>query len=93
MAPLKWLADGNWPIEDQLHTTINTGNHEEAPVTTEMEPQIIIHILIPQNNPDTESLPLRKSGRERKRALSSDYLCFLQEYEYGFGDDDDPNNI
>lgn len=35
-------------------------------------------------------MPLRKSEKIKKPAISSNHLCFLQESESDFGDTDDP---
>ncbi|KAM1945845.1 hypothetical protein ACFX13_000776 [Malus domestica] len=36
------------------------------------------------------AVPLRKSQRTKKSALSNDYMTYLNEVEYDFGDVDDP---
>ena len=39
-------------------------------------------------------MPLRRSTRERKSAISDDYVVFLQEYEVDIGVvEDDPTNL
>lgn len=78
------------PNEEPYDTAIDIGNNLAAPMVTEVELQTYVDTALPQIHPVPGSMPLRKSGKMRKPAISSDYLCFLQESEYDFGDDDIP---
>jgi len=40
-----------------------------------------------------EQVPLRRSIRERKKAISDDYVVFLQEHDFDVGLDDDPITV
>ena len=35
-------------------------------------------------------VPLRRSTRERRKAISDDYIVYLQKYEFDIGLEDDP---
>ena len=38
-------------------------------------------------------VPLRRSTRERRKAISDDYVVFLQEHEFDTGLEDDPTSV
>ena len=38
-------------------------------------------------------VPLRRSTRERRKAISEDYVVFLQEHEFDKGLEDDPTSV
>ena len=60
----------------------NQNNIKEPPIPEE------------QNIPSPEPTPLRRSTRERRRAMPDDYIAFLQEHEFNIGAvEDDPINF
>lgn len=70
------------------------------PVLVSQEP--LVQQLVPVQNESKVPLnptvvvppvaSLRKSQRTRRPTLSSDYVTYLTEVEYDFGDDDDPTS-
>ena len=62
----------------------------EAPPTRFEEPHQ--EIVEEPQQPQTE-VPLRRSTRERRKAISDDYVVFLQEHEFDTGLEDDPTSV
>ena len=68
----------------------------EEPVQIEQEPQFVTMDQTQQTQEHIvqEPMPLRRSTRERRNAISDDYVTFLQEIEDNGGmTEDDPINF
>ena len=73
-------------------------NNVQAPI-----PDIVLdqdnNVILPQAPPieqtqQSQEVPLRRSTREKRSAISDDYIVFLQEHEDGIGlTEDDPINF
>ena len=71
------------PLVDNMEVLNQTLEEQVQPVIQEeqeLQPSVTV----------TDPLPIRKSQRQRKPALSSDFFLYLQETEYNIGDEDDP---
>ncbi|GMI64951.1 hypothetical protein HRI_000164400 [Hibiscus trionum] len=54
----------------------------------------IIEQPVEQHDPqENVGSTLRRSARERKSAISSDYFMYLQEFDYNVGDENDPESF
>ena len=63
-------------------------NNFELPLIQE---EVILPIVETQQPQIQEQVPLRRSTRERRSAISDDFIIFLQEHEENYGtNEDDP---
>ena len=72
------------PLAPVSGETSSVAPHDEPvqPVTEDVEPV-----------EEIEEIPVRRSQRARRPAISNDYLVYLQEHEYDVVDDTDPINF
>nr|KYP71451.1 Retrovirus-related Pol polyprotein from transposon TNT 1-94 [Cajanus cajan] len=83
------------PITIPVPTPVIGDNHGVIPNIVPRQDNIEVLPQIPiEQAQQPQEVPLRRSTRERKRAISDDYIVFLQEHEDGIGlTDDDPINL
>ena len=78
--PVDIVQDTFQDNNEDLPIELPTQNQEAAPEEQTQQPQ--------------EEVPLRRSTREKRSAISSDYIVFLQEHEFDIGImEDDPINF
>src|SRR4051794_23271870 len=66
--------------------------HKDFPVPLPGQVQEVVPEEQPQQ--PQEQVPLKRSTRDRRSAISSDYIVFLQEHEFDIGTmEDDPINF
>jgi transposase InsO family protein len=81
--PTGVISIGQDSIFDHVENTTNQDNVEAPPIQE----------IVPEEQPRAplESMPLRRSTREKRSAISDDYIVFLQEHEIDIGVmEDDP---
>ena len=75
--PTSHVPNVDVPIVQQQ--TTNQGKHSD-----QVEPSISVDDIV------VDGIPLRKSQRVRRPAISDDYMVYLQEHEYDGYDASDP---
>ena len=74
----------NYDIPVQLQIQL------EAPPTRFEEPH---QEIVEESQQPQPEVPIRRSTRERRKAISDDYVVFLQEHEFDTGLEDDPTSV
>ena len=64
---------------------------QETPIVNEPHHEdILVDSVVQHPQQGNVDITLRRSTRERRPAISSDYVVYLQEYDIDIGVDDDP---